>query len=366
MKLSNTQTKVFLITFIFVSFLLGIRFYLLDMTDSGMWGHQAEYILSGNPQQFDFLGAYGHPGTTIVEGTIILSKFIHLRSDWIVLILVTLLCSLIASLAALICFKLNKEKYWPVGVAITLASSPFFESATPPSVVASLSVVLLSLMTLYLYEHKDKTPEGIIWWGLISGFTVATRTDIGVLSSLIFFLVLLNKSTFKVLLKGFLVSVVTFIVFDPYMWTMPIQHIKDLFHKIFFHYAEFGIYHIETSTIIILSMLASISFLLSIVAFTRFGTILKLIPQKFWIGITTLTLVVYGMFLTSNFQAERYLMPVVLIWEVFLSLYVLKLLDNVSFRNKKLLKICFLIIWFVCYLSFFIQTLYVNHSFNLI
>lgn len=359
------STKVFVISFILLNILLGVRFYLLDMVDSGMWGHQAEYILSGDSQQFDFLGAYGHPGGTIVEGTILLQKITNTRSYFLVLILVSILCSTLGALSALLCEKLKKDSFWWMGVVITLGLTPFYESATPTSAVAAIGVSALTLLTFYILENGN-SKKLFVYWGMLSGFVVATRFDIGTLSSFIYFLVLLKKGETRNILKALLASFSTFVIFDPYMWYMPIRHIKDLVYKIFFHYSEFSIWRIDKSVIIFLSLFAFISFILSILSYTKLKKNIKVLPIKLWLGMTSLALIVYGMFLTSNFQAERYLMPVVLIWEIFLSLYILKLINNTNFKNKFLLKISFLIILGFCYASFFIQTLVVNHSFNLL
>ena len=54
--------KVFLWAF-FISLLLqGFRYWQFDMLDINMWANQAKYVETSNPQEFDMLTAYGHPG----------------------------------------------------------------------------------------------------------------------------------------------------------------------------------------------------------------------------------------------------------------------------------------------------------------
>jgi hypothetical protein len=126
------------------------------MVDSGMWGHEAQYVLQNDAREFNFLEAYGHPGGPIIEGTIALQTFSHLPYDICVLIFVALFDSLIIAGACVLARVLREASPWWVAVLGVLSLNRLYDYATPPTAVATVLVVFLCLLTLYMRIDRER------------------------------------------------------------------------------------------------------------------------------------------------------------------------------------------------------------------
>ena len=86
MKSMKSKPLIIFFTVFIASLLLqGIQWREFDMADSGMWGHEAQYVFDNDPREFNFLEAYGHPGGPIIEGAIAFHPLLKLPYDQAVL-----------------------------------------------------------------------------------------------------------------------------------------------------------------------------------------------------------------------------------------------------------------------------------------
>lgn len=310
--------------------------YVLDME---RWAKQGQYVEENDVRQYDVSAAYGHPGGPIILAMIGAHEF--LGAPYSVETLTYLLSFLNALLVALICalcFEL-RQNWWWLGVFFALSISRMYFYATPPSALSALLLVLLALLTLLIYERKGEVKLPVLFsWALVAGLSVATRFDIGALTAFAFLAFLfvqnLSQETFlrKVLFvrAGFLVlySVFFFVVFNPFMWFMPIQHLKDFFNKALYHYASYAQTVLPTTVVIDFSWLLALSFFVFLILFLSREKLSSGIPlpPPFVFMLMGLTVVLYIIFLSSSYQSVRYFMPMVLIWETILPLLLVHLL----------------------------------------
>jgi len=227
--------QIFIFAFIFAFIFQGLKWKNSNIIDGSMWINQARYVQDGDGRQFDFKNAYGHPGGTIIEPEIIFNKFFdgaHKHSEGFLIFLLTFLNSLFIAGICALCYLLRKNNFWWFIVLIFLSFDTLYDYATPTTAVVVPLVVFLSLLTLYFVENKEKIKtKHLLFWSLIAGLSVATRFDIGgfcVFSFLVLLSVMkiINWKKILIITSG---AVASFILFDPFMWYMPIQHIKDLF-----------------------------------------------------------------------------------------------------------------------------------------
>ena len=231
---------VLIFSFIIAFFFQWTRWKTFDFLDSSVWSNQAKYVETGDPQEFNALAAYGHPGGPIIEGTIVLHKMFKKSYNDSLVMFMTILNSLVITAICILCCLLRKNNLWWIAVLSTLSLSVMYDFSTPPSAIVSPLIVLMSLLTLYFYENKNKIKiQYFLIFSFVIGLAVATRVDIGVFCALVFLLFLRFKNTIN--WKGFFIiafgSVISFILFNPFMYFMPIQHTRDLISKIIFHYA---------------------------------------------------------------------------------------------------------------------------------
>jgi len=344
---------IFIFSFIFSFILLGLRGKVFYIPDGDMWSKQALYFETGDSRQFNFDRGYGHPGGPIIEGVILLHKITKIpynNPDNLLTLFVTILNSFIIAGTCVLAYLLKKNKYWWFAILSTLSLSVLYDVATPPTTIATPLVVFLCLLTLYYYENKEKIkiPQ-VSLWAFFAGLLIATRVDIGIFCVLAFLFLLKSVISWRKISFIIFGACISFVIFDPYMWYMPIKHIKDLIFKITFHYAEITTQHMSLWAILSISIFAfiSIGFLLMIL-FSK-GKIKSPIPLNFSFMLLVMTVVLYIIFLTARIQAPRYFQPIISIWEVFLPLFIFPFLPKIfvfyNEEKKQKLVIFFLIIF---------------------
>jgi len=314
------------------------------MPDSEMWGNQAQFVLNGDSKQFDFLGAYGHPGGTIIEGAVITQKLTNVNYQKSLILFVEFMMSLLIAGICLLCIILKKDILWWIAVLPLLVFSWMYEYGTPPSLVSTLMISFLCLLTLYVYERKEKVNYKLLaLWGFVTGMSVATRTDIGIISSFFFFLLILNKMNWKTALLVLLEAFAVFIIFDPFMWFMPIQHLKDLIFKFTYHYSEFTPTHLKFFTILSISATSFMSIAMAIFLLKKKEDKLILPPVFVWtlIGMTAF---LYVIFLSARIQTERYFLPLLFIWEIFFPLFLFYLVDKTGNKYASYIKVFIIVL----------------------
>lgn len=291
--------------------------------DKGWWAKQGQYVLEGDNQRFNSAKAYGHPGGPIILGMISAHQLFSAPFNSTTLpYVVAFLNALAGSMVAVLCFVL-RQNWWWLATTFVLATHRLGFKATPTSSLASFLVVLLSLLTFYLIENRSKVGlKLVLAWSIVSGALVATRFDIGGFMSLVFFGILVRYIGFKKALLAGLGAVYVFVLLNPFMWSVPLIHLGDLFGKIFFHYSgEIA----KTLTFYNLLEFSLVSFL-SIILFVYFASREKNklpIPGVLGWVLVVVTVLLYIVFLSANYKAPRYFMPLVLMWETFLPLFLL-------------------------------------------
>ena len=316
---------IFIASFIFQE----IRWRETGMTDNGMWGDEVQYILQGNPKEFDFLAAYGHPGGPVIEGAEITHALTGLPYAQSVVFFVELFSSLIITVICAVCIALKKNNLWWIAALITMSLNRLYQYGTPPTIIAAALVVLLCLLTLYIYENKERLrPWHLLFWGFVAGLSIATRADIGIFSFVVFLLLISKKIGWKKVALLACEAFLIFAIFDPFMWFMPFQHIKDLIFKITYHYQNITPSYIGLSSILSFSSLAFLSIFLSMFFLFSKRRLVSPLPPIFVKVLIFMTSILYIIFLTAHSQAERYFLPIVFIWEVFLPLYIFSLIQE--------------------------------------
>src|SRR3989344_1662807 len=161
---------VFLGIFIAALLIQGITWTELRLIDDYMWANQAEYVATGDVQQFDATRAYGHPGAPIIDGTIFVNKIFGLPYFEALVLFLALSNGLVIGSIAVTCHILRPKNLWWVPVAGMLALNRLYEYGSPPSVLAPLLLVLLSLLTLWIYENHSRARSiHYFLWGITGG-----------------------------------------------------------------------------------------------------------------------------------------------------------------------------------------------------
>jgi hypothetical protein len=357
--------KIFIFSFIFAALCQWFVFSEFGVFDFTMWADQAKYVQTNNPIQFDYLQAYGHPGGPIIEGTILIHSLFHLSYENALTVFMSLLGGLAIAGITLICFLfLRNNLWWPV-VLIGLSFSPMYGYSTPPSTLAAILIVFLWIFSIYIYERDKINFKSLTFLSFILGFIIATRLDIGSLMALSLLLFIKPKLSWREVFYVTLGVIAVFIILDPFMWFMPIGHIKDLWFKITYHYEEFTPTKLGWLRVFNISTFAGISFLLSLIFVSEKNKLKSPIPIRFIYIFILTTLALYVVFLTSRYQAERYFLPLILIWQILLPIFVFTLTNRYwpLFAKKLNIGVSLLLGFYPILIMLF--SYYINKSYNI-
>ena len=147
---------IFIFSFIVAGFFQWTRWKSFDFIDVYMWSHQAQFVQTGNPEEFNTKEAYGHPGGPLIEGTIAIHQAFNISYDYALIIFISIFNALVIAASCALCFLLRKNNLWWLAVLSALSFNIMYNVATPPTALVSPLIVLLCLLTLYFYENKEK------------------------------------------------------------------------------------------------------------------------------------------------------------------------------------------------------------------
>jgi hypothetical protein len=342
--------KIFIFSFVAACIVQGFIFTKLDTTDFSMWAKQAEYVQTNNPAQFDYLLAYGHPGGPIIETTIFFHYVFGLSYDNSLLIFIIIFDGLAIAGTCVMCYVLSKNNLWWPIVLIGLSANWLYISSTPPSTTISLVISFLCLFSLYLYEKEKNGFYALAFWSILAGLIISIRIDIGAVIALAFFIFLKPKISWRQAFYVMLGVMASFVLFDPFMWFMPIQHMGDLLFEMLYHYQYFTptrlgfFYVLAISSFTFVSMFFSIMFMLmKKIDISKSREARPLLPNRFSYVLLITTVVLYIIFLTARCQAPRYFLPLISIWQMLLPLFIFSLTANLKPAFSKAANIFFTI-----------------------
>lgn len=323
----------------------------MNSLDVAMWAEQTEFVVTDNSKQYDFAVAYAHPGALIIDGVALIHFLFGVPYSQAIIYFLSFVNALIVSLMVVLTFKITPKIWWWMGTLALFSFNYMNNFATPTTVVSSLLVTLLLLLTLRFQFWQ---------WMIIAGLAMATRVDTG----LIVIGLGLYLFTRLSLQKMILLSIGVFFVFclvNPYMWYMPVQHVKDLVYKMTWHYAEFTPSFMSVYEVIKISGLAIISIFLAVGSLLARKRVLLPVPKPLLVTMGVMTIVGVGTVLTSSYQALRYLTPYVFMWELLLPLFFFTLAKQTKYY--KIISIFFIIFIAVSqtYLSIIDSNWYLYH-----
>lgn len=312
---------------------IGLQFFLLEhnkMFDATIWGNQAHYVETKNPEQFNWDKAYGHPGGTLVIGTSLVHALTHhTYEDSLFLFLALASAGVIAAICA-VTYVLRRNIWWCFVAFTFLTLNPLYGEATPPSALASLLFVLMASLSLFYYEQPHSSWRTAVVWGSVAALICATRIDIGVLATIVFGMLLWKKFGARGALVAAITGISVFWALDPFMWFMPLQHLYDLVVKVYLHIAVISLEHPTFQHILQATAFGVVGLLLGLFfSMRRYAS--PQLPRAFLGALLGLTIVVLVAYVNAHNQGIRYLYPIVFAWEWLLPFMLLVLIESSSY-----------------------------------
>jgi hypothetical protein len=311
----------------------GFVFFNVGILDEEFWSDQARYVETGSPEQYNPAHAYGHPGGSVILGTLAVHHLAGISYETALPVFLTLFNGVVIAAVATLCYRLRPESLWWLPVVGTLSVDKLYVVSTPTSAVAGPLLVLLTLITLRILEPDTVSWRQLASWSLVAGLAVATRFDIGAITSLFLFGVLATTLRRRQLAEIAVAAFAVFVICDPYMWYMPVRHVGDLLGKAALHHQTFARNRLDLVEIVSLSSLAFLGLFVTLLTQVAPGVVRERLPAVFVWALLALTITLYGVFLTASYQAARYFIPIVFIWQAFLPLVLLDLVSGRLFSS---------------------------------
>jgi len=313
----------------------GFVYFNVGILDEAIWADQARYVETGSPEQYDPTRAYGHPGGPVILGTIAIHHVAGIAYETALPVFLTVFNSLVIAAIATLCHRLRPDSLWWLPVLGSLAVDKLYAVSTPTSAVVGPLLVLLTLLTLRILEQGAVSWRRLAGWSLVAGLAVATRFDIGSITTAFLCGVLATNLRWWQLTGLAAAAFAVFVVCDPYMCSMPIRHVGDLLGKAALHHQTFSRNRLDPGEVASLSSLAFLGLAFTLLTQTAPGAVRNKLPAVFVGALLALTVALYGIFLSASYQAVRYFIPIVFIWQAFLPLQLFDLIAGLRFQSLR-------------------------------
>lgn len=333
MNAIHRAIAIFVMTFI-VSYMLQVAVFagVDGMVDAQMWADQAHYFSEDDERQFNYLAGYAYPGGTVIEATLLVQKLTGASFLESLYGAIFSLVALVIALSACVADRLRAHRLVWLGVVGILAPNWMFMLASPPTALAAVLLVLVMLLSLLVLRSEHGAVR--IGWGVVLGALVATRADIGGLAAVMFFPLLYMHLGWRRSALAALTALVTFVVLDPYMWFMPLQHLLDIVFKCAYHYAVYSPSPLGFQSVLALSFLAVVAMVIATIELVV-GKVSLVVPHRVLVAMCIGTVVATGLILTSHLQSIRYFIPLIFMWEALLPLLLLPFVEQMEFSFIK-------------------------------
>ena len=331
--------SLFIAAFLVACLGQGFVFFNIGILDEAFWADQARYVEAGSPEQYNPAHAYGHPGGPVILGTIAVHHLAGISYETALPVFLTLLNSIVIAAITTLCCRLRPDSLWWLPVLGMLSVDKLYAVSTPTSAVVGPLLVLLTLVTLRIVEQEKVSWWWLAGWSLVAGLAVATRFDVGSITTLFLFGVLTTTLRRRQLAVIAVAAFAVFVACDPYMWYMPVHHVGDLMGRIILNYRHSTPAStpatLEPLHVVSFSALAFLGMMLSIFGHTKVFPYRRTIPRQLVLALVPLTVLLYGVYLSARCPAVRYFIPIVFIWQVFLPLQLFDLIAGLRFQSLR-------------------------------
>lgn len=311
----------------------GLLWSTSNIYDLKAWSKGVEQIACGQyPSVGDWL--FGYPGTLFLLPASWLLKF-HFNSEQATIITMTWTISLFIAWIAVLCYKLRKDTLCWGYTSIILIASPCYVRSTLPSAHIAILGCLLVIMTLYIYENREKPLlKDFLMLGIIGGLLLTSRFDFGIVY---FFCAIILLSWVHIFYSfaATLTALIFTYIGTPFLWEHPFGYLYDIITKITNHVLSITrarTYTIENYTNILI-IYGSLSLLIGIyLLFQKKSN--QSIPKVFLAWLISFTTILLIFLLKSDHHPPWFIFPIAVSWESVLPILIYTLRDENKLKPK--------------------------------
>ncbi|MEX1997882.1 MAG: hypothetical protein WEA04_04400 [Candidatus Andersenbacteria bacterium] len=315
----------------------------IDVLDAEEWMSATVFLYQGDARVFNKF-TYGYPGTPLL----LLAGAIH------VVLAIPLTTSFTGSLATLIslsaagiaatCKLLRPRSLWWIAATGIILCNRLYAAVTPPSAAVAPLIVLIFLLSLYIYEQRSQSLRVHIMLGISLGVGAALRLDITAAVGFLLLIFLLPSLGGKRI--GVIVSTafLSFFLLNPFLWFTPLGHLQAIIAKIHYHWADYETERLTIPLFLNRAAVGLLGFSLAVVLLFLRQRLPLLISRKFLLYTVFVTISISIILWQASYQVPWYFYPLIFFWEALLSLFLLDLAALVhypfltSLRAQQLLR----------------------------
>ena len=331
------QLALFTVVFTLALLVQISRWFPAGVTDEILWSTAAVETAREGPwrPQHDYGTttleidpAFIYPGTTIILPASALDyagvepkKAIRASFALVMAFFIALASSVLAWLRP-------RALHWVPGTVL-LILGPFYQVATVGSAAAVPLAALIALSYLAVEERArqgDVPISMLAFTGAAGGLAAATRLDAAAFVFGSAFVALCFSVRWRAALAA-LAALATFLILDPYLWPAPLQYMSSM-HASMLRQETFALQPsalVWAEEFVLPVPLAALSFLLY--ACALFAPRLLPVPRRFAVWLVASTLLMCAVLLLASSRRLWYFYPFFALWEIFLPLIVVGLLE---------------------------------------
>jgi hypothetical protein len=220
-----------------------------------------------------------------------------------------------------VCYTLRPQSLWWLMPPLVLGLNKLFLDMTPPSTLAALLSTLFVLLILNARE-KQWPSATLALAGACAGILLATRLDTGVMFMLVtlpYVCVLAGRRA--LIMPAF--AAAYFAAFDPFFWVNPLEHAASVLTQAYAnHLVEVGFLGSRHSLILPLIGVCMA------IAYVYLRPYYSTVPKDYLLWLLGASCLIVGALLISPYHPVRYFFPLMTVWEVFVPLLVLELVQR--------------------------------------
>ncbi len=334
------------IRFAVLVFLIIFPFQLLfwhtdQFTDEVLWERRTAALYEDlHSAHLDALNPVysGHPGVSIMSiGA--LGVYIGLTSLEALRLSVSFLYAAAGALIVTLIRYIYRNTLWWLTVLSLLIFHSSLSSASPTNTVMAPLATSLFLLAWFLYsqERYRHSTSLYVVWGIIIGFAGITRVVSTTLLLLPLTMLLLRKDTWRYIFLSAGIGITTAVLFDPFLWHTPLQHIQHIISGSSINFTETVIdAPLHVRDFILFAPTALLSFVLALVLV--FIRNLPKLDRQFLQTALILSVLFAIPFLSVRAQSVRHFMPLIFIWDILLPLQIMWIAKILPFPEQSVLK----------------------------
>lgn len=323
----------FMLLLVFCVLVQAIIWHSTDFTDKRVWTTRTENLATDLYQLSPPVTAHysGHPGMTVLIPAALL-HVAGLAAEESLRWSMAFVNGIIVACIFRVARALQPHSVWWLAAGTIVLAQPLHLQASPTNTIMATLTVLIMLLAWYVYTRPPQLKQYLLFLGIALGAGLATRfVFAGALCLAIGFLTALRFR--KKLAFLAIVALVSFVLFDPLLWSDPVTHIVYMLGRADTHFSNIDALTLRYSDFLLFAPFAIFSLLTWLLLLVPKLKQYQPIPHSVGWVLFIFTVVITVIYLDAQGKSLRYFYPLIFVWESLLPLFLISLSAHISWPD---------------------------------